>query len=293
MWELLIASGPALLFGLAEDLTKRVGTKERLLATMFSGVVAWYLTGYALFRVDVPGVDILLSYTLVAVLFTAFAIGGVANAINMIDGFNGLASGTVLVCLGAMGVMAWQVNDEEVLMLILIIGAATLGFFVVNFPFGRLFLGDGGAYALGFMVAWMAVMLSARHPEHISPWAPLLACAYPILEAVFSMGRRAMRGLAIDQPDRTHLHSLVYRRVIPRFFKTQNQALRNAAVSPFMWAFACLPALLSILFMSSTIACIAGLLFAALVYAHIYARLSHFRWTPARLRFRSRPSRQD
>jgi len=126
--ELLIASGPALLFGLAEDLTKRVGTKERLLATMFSGVVAWYLTGYALFRVDVPGVDILLFYTLVAILFTAFAIGGVANAINMIDGFNGLASGIVLVCLCAMGVMAWQVNDEVVLMLILIIGAAAFGF---------------------------------------------------------------------------------------------------------------------------------------------------------------------
>jgi len=289
VWDLLVAASPALMFGLAEDLTKRVGTKERLLATMISGVVAWYLTGYALFRVDIPGVDALLALTPIAVLFTAFAIGGVANAINMIDGFNGLASGTVMICLAAMGFMAWQVGDDQVFLLVLIISATTLGFFLVNFPYGRLFLGDGGAYMLGFLTAWIAVMLSARHPDQISPWAPLLACAYPILEAVFSMGRRIMRGLAMDQPDRTHLHSLVYRRVVPRFFKGPNKALRNAAVSPFMWAFASIPALLSIVLKSSTVACILGLIATALLYAYIYARLSKFRWAHPGLRFRRGP----
>lgn len=289
VWDLLVATSPALMFGLAEDMTKRVGTKERLLATMTSGVVAWYLTGYALFRVDVPGIDSILAFTPIAVLFTAFAIGGVANAINMIDGFNGLASGTVIICLAAMGFMAWQVGDDKIVLLVLIISATTLGFFLVNFPYGRLFLGDGGAYMLGFMTAWIAVMLSARHPEYISPWAPLLACAYPILEAVFSMGRRIMRGLAMDQPDRTHLHSLIYRRVVPRFIKTSNKTIRNAAVSPFLWAFASIPAILSVLLKGNTVACIFALLGTALLYAYLYARLSHFRWSHPKLRFRRHP----
>lgn len=290
IWMTLVASIPALLFGIAEDLTKRVGTKERLLATMCSGVVGWYLTGYALFRVDVPGVDMLLAYTPIAVLFTAFAVGGVANAINMIDGFNGLAAGTVLICLTAMGFMAWQVQDIEIVTLTLIIGATTIGFLLVNFPYGKIFLGDGGAYALGFMLSWIAVMLSARHPEHISPWAPLLACAYPIMEAIFSMARRALRGLAVDQPDRTHQHSLVYRRVVPRFVSLRRPALRNAAVSPLMWAFAAFPAMLSILTMGSTIGSVLALVFCALVYAYLYARLSHFRWRNPSLRFRRRPT---
>ena len=293
VWDLLVAASPALMFGLAEDLTKRVGTKERLLATMMSGVVAWYLTGYALFRVDVPGIDSILGFTPIAVLFTAFAIGGVANAINMIDGFNGLASGTVIICLAAMGFMAWQVGDHQIVLLILVVAATTLGFFLVNFPYGKLFLGDGGAYMLGFMTAWIAVMLSARHPEQISPWAPLLACAYPILEAVFSMGRRIMRGLAMDQPDRTHLHSLVYRRVVPRFIKTHNKALRNAAVSPFMWAFASIPAFLSIIFKGNTILCVLAMLATALLYAYLYTRLSQFRWAKPGVRFKRRTPTND
>lgn len=290
VWYLLLAACPALLFGLMEDITRRVGTKERLLATMVSGLLAWYLTGYALHRVDLPGVDLLLAYTPVAVLFTAFAVGGVANAINMIDGFNGLASGTVLVCLTAMGIMALHVSDMEITLLIAIIAAATMGFFLVNFPFGRIFLGDGGAYALGFMLAWIAVMLAARHPEQISPWAPLLACAYPVLETLFSMGRRVMRGLSMDKPDRTHLHSLIYRRVIPRYLRTTNPALRNAAVSPFLWVFAAVPATLSTLFMSSTLACITAFVGTALLYAVLYARLSHFRWRRPKLHFRRPPS---
>lgn len=286
VWDILVAASPALMFGLAEDMTKRVGTKERLLATMMSGAVAWYLTGYALLRVDVPGVDSLLAFTPVAVLFTAFAVGGVANAINMIDGFNGLASGTVVICLAAMGFMAWQVGDDQIVLLVLIIIATTLGFFLVNFPYGKLFLGDGGAYMLGFMTAWIAVMLSARHPGQISPWAPLLACAYPILEAVFSMGRRIMRGLAMDQPDRTHMHSLVYRRVVPRFVKTSNKALRNAAVSPIMWAFASIPAILSVVLKGNTVGCVLAMLATALLYAYLYTRLNQFHWSKPSIRFR-------
>jgi UDP-N-acetylmuramyl pentapeptide phosphotransferase/UDP-N-acetylglucosamine-1-phosphate transferase len=87
---ILIAGLPAFLFGLAEDITKKVGVLARLLATMASGLLAWWLTDYSLSRVDVWGIDWLLKYTLISVVFTSFAVGGVANAINIIDGFNGL-----------------------------------------------------------------------------------------------------------------------------------------------------------------------------------------------------------
>ena len=98
---MLIAGIPAFAFGLAEDLTKKVGVLPRLLATMFSGVLAWYSTGIAMQDTGFTPLDWLLRYLPIAVIFTAFAVGGVANAINIIDGFNGLASGSVAIMAAA------------------------------------------------------------------------------------------------------------------------------------------------------------------------------------------------
>ena len=284
---LLLSALPALGFGLMEDLTKRVGIKARLLATMASGVLAWWLTGYALWRLDIPFVDALLTYAPIAVIFTAFAVGGVANAINLIDGFNGLASGTLLICLAALGALAATQSDWMLVRMTILIGAATLGFFLMNFPMGKIFLGDGGAYMLGFLLAWIAVMLSARHPETISPAAILLICSYPVLETVFSMFRRLRRGHGVDQPDRLHLHSLVYRRLVPKivpnrllaYCRVRNGVLCNAATAPFMWLFCAVPAILGVLFHSNTLACWVSLALVAIAYDMLYRRLSQFKWT--------------
>ena len=281
--SLLLAALPALLFGLAEDVSKRVGIKTRLLATMASGVLAWWLTDYALWSLDIPLVDSLLSYAPIAVIFTAFAVGGVANAINLIDGFNGLAAGTLMICLAALGVLAASQGDMELVRITILIGAATLGFFLVNFPFGKIFLGDGGAYMLGFMLAWIAVMVAMRHPDTISPAAVLLICSYPVLETVFSMIRRARRGHSVDQPDRTHLHSLVYRRLVPKLvnkYCSQRQGvLCNAATAPVLWVFAAVPAAAGVILHDNTIACWIVFGLTAIAYDVIYRRLSQFRWS--------------
>jgi UDP-N-acetylmuramyl pentapeptide phosphotransferase/UDP-N-acetylglucosamine-1-phosphate transferase len=111
IWPWLVAGIPAFAFGLAEDLTKRVSVTQRLLATMASGVLAWALTGYSLTGVNVWGLDWLLQITIVSVLFTAFAVGGVANAINIIDGLNGLASSMVLWALLGVATLAATLGD--------------------------------------------------------------------------------------------------------------------------------------------------------------------------------------
>jgi UDP-N-acetylmuramyl pentapeptide phosphotransferase/UDP-N-acetylglucosamine-1-phosphate transferase len=279
---LLLAALPALLFGLLEDVTKRVGIKTRLVATMASGVLAWWLTGYALFRLDIPVVDLLLAYTPVAVVFTAFAVGGVANAINLIDGFNGLASGTLMICLAGLGLLAGMQGDWELVRLSILVGAATLGFFLMNFPFGKIFLGDGGAYMLGFLLAWLAVMVAMRHPDTISPAAVLLICCYPVLETVFSMVRRFRRGHSVDQPDRMHLHSLVYRRLVPKLMRhrciKRTGAGCNAATAPFLWLFCAAPAGLGVWLHDNTLACWLAIAAVAIAYDTIYRRLSLFKW---------------
>jgi len=179
---LLLAGLPAFAFGLAEDLTKQVSVMARLLATMSSGVLGWWITGVSITSVDVPWLDPLLGIGLVSVLFTAFAIGGVANAINIIDGFNGLASGFVLLALVGIAGLAYGQQDFSLALASLAVAAAVFGFWLVNWPWGKIFLGDGGSYFGGFALAWACVMLIERNPA-ITAFAALLATGMDLPEA--------------------------------------------------------------------------------------------------------------
>ena len=281
---LIVAGIPALVFGLLEDVTKRISVRTRLLATMSCGVIGWAITGFSITDANMPGLDWLLSFTLVSVVFTAFASAGVANAINIIDGFNGLAAGTVLIILAAFGVISSALGDQDLSRVCLILAGAVLGFLMVNWPLGKIFMGDGGAYFVGFALAWMAVLLLQRHVE-VSAWAPALTCGYPILEVLFSVARRRRRNLSPGDADRLHLHSLVKRRVV-RFVLPQSSNLaRNSLTGAIMWIAALIPAVISVIWPTQSLVLIFGFLVCAVLYSAFYARLTQFRWciSPATL----------
>jgi UDP-N-acetylmuramyl pentapeptide phosphotransferase/UDP-N-acetylglucosamine-1-phosphate transferase len=277
---LLVAAAPAFAAGLLEDLTKKVGVTDRLVATLSSGVLGWWFTGAVLHDTGVPALDSVLAFTPFAVVFTAFCVGGMANAVNIIDGFNGLAGGVVLIMLASIGVMAAQFGDSDLVCVCLLIGGSVLGFLAVNWPSGKIFLGDGGAYLLGFLVGWTAVMLLARHPQ-LSAWGPLLACSYPVLEVAFSFYRKSRRvGSSPGQPDRVHLHMLVHRRVVKVRLALGSACLQNAMTSPFGWLYAAAAAAWAAAFPQNTPLLITGFLLTAIAYWLFYTRLAKFRWWP-------------
>jgi UDP-N-acetylmuramyl pentapeptide phosphotransferase/UDP-N-acetylglucosamine-1-phosphate transferase len=276
---LLLAGLPAFLAGFGEDLTGRVSVRIRLLATMASGAIAWWILGAELRRIDVFGVDLLLAWAPASLLFTAFAVGGVANAINIIDGFNGLASGILLIAMAALGTLAAGAGDPQVAVLCLVVGAAVLGFGLINFPGGRIFLGDGGAYLLGYLLAVLSVLVAVRNPG-VSPWAPLMACAYPILEVLFSVLRRVRRRHSPGHPDRLHLHSLLQRRVVRKVWPVLHPTLLNASVSPLVWVLAAAPALVGVVFYDQTPVLMLSFASFAFLYGLAYWRLINFRGVP-------------
>lgn len=237
IWGLVGLAGlPALLFGLTEDITQKVGVRTRLLATIAAGLIFSMLTGFSITHVDVPGIDLVLGVPIIAVAFTAFAIGGVANAINLIDGFHGLAAGTLVIICLAFALVGWRVGDTVLVSMALTMAAIVGGFLVVNFPLGKLFLGDAGAYFSGYVVAVFAVMLPARNSE-ISPWISLLILGYPVTETVVSIVRRLLdRNASPGDPDSAHLHHVVHRKwaknitsrlAVPEF--------QNAGTGALMW----------------------------------------------------------
>lgn len=215
MQMLLLCALPVFGAGLLEDLTKKVSVRMRLLASFLSAALAIWLLNACLSRLDTPGLDELMLFVPLAVVFTCFAVGGVTNAINIIDGLNGLAAGSVIIMLGGLSAIAsWQ-GDTLVLQLCLTGIAALAGFMLLNFPLGKIFMGDGGAYLAGFWLAECAVLLLVRNPE-VSTWAVLLACLYPVWETSFSMFRRhVLTRVSSGAPDIKHFHHMILQQCRP------------------------------------------------------------------------------
>jgi len=275
---MLLASIPAFVLGLADDITKKVGVIPRLSATLCSGAMACYLTGIAMQDTGFLPLDMLLQTMPLAILFTAFAVGGVANAVNIIDGFNGLASVAVAIMSGAIGLIAMGLADAPLATVCFSVSACALGFGLVNWPLGKIFLGDGGAYLLGFCLAWVAVLLPMRH-EEVNAWATILVCIYPVLEVGFSVLRRHKReGHHPGQPDKAHLHHLLHRRVACHLFPNLDTTLQNSLTSPICWFFVSVPAAWAVVFAENTPLLIMGMAAAIIGYAALYARLTQFRW---------------
>ncbi len=241
---ILLAGLPALLFGLAEDITGRVSILSRLLATIASGLIVCLITNSTLNHVDIPVVDNALALPLAALAFSSIAIGGLANSINIIDGFNGLASGTVAICSAALSMLALSVGDTELGQMAALLAVAMAGFWLVNFPFGRIFLGDGGAYFGGFALAWIAIELPMRNPE-LSPWHSLLVCAYPVIETLYSIVRRVLSRKSPGEPDAMHLHSLIMVCFVKPRFGHWTRSAQHALVSFPLWVFAALSGVLA------------------------------------------------
>jgi UDP-N-acetylmuramyl pentapeptide phosphotransferase/UDP-N-acetylglucosamine-1-phosphate transferase len=249
---LVMCSLPAFLSGLAEDLTKKVGVKVRLLATMVSAGLAGYFLNAWLGSVQILGIDnLMMAYPFVALAITCFAVGGVANAFNIIDGYNGLSSMVAVIILSGIAYVAFQVNDYPIMIAALAMSGALLGFLVFNYPRGAIFLGDGGAYFVGFWIAELSVLLTARHPE-VSKWFPLLLCLYPIFETVFTIYRRVLLQKAHPgMPDALHLHQLIYMRVVRPTVGGHTYAAKaqcNALTSPYLWILTALAVIPAILF---------------------------------------------
>ena len=225
---LAIAALPVVVVGLWEDVTRRVRPRYRMLAAIASAVLASFYADGIVPRVDLPLVDYLLEHLWFALPLTWFMVAGSCNAFNLIDGAHGLASGTAIILFAGLALAAGWTQDGETLAQALAMLGALAGFLVWNYPKGRVFLGDAGAYFIGFMYAELSIQLVARNDE-FSAWYVILLAGYPIVDTLFAMYRRGVvRHRPLMQPDALHLHSLVYRRIaIPRELQRLERRVRD------------------------------------------------------------------
>lgn len=278
---------PAFCCGLYEDLTKDGGVAVRLLATFMSAGLAFVLLDARIDRLELGSLDGWLAFWPLSFAVTLFMAAGVSQSLNIIDGLNGLAGFVAMTALCAMGFVAWRLGDELVLVVALASVGGLLGFLMWNFPRGRIFCGDGGAYLLGFVLAVVSVLLVHRNPQ-VSAWFPLVVAAYPVWETLFSIyRRRVVSGKSAMRPDALHLHSLVYRRA--NRSGTGKAWLRNAQSSAVCWIMPLLAALLAVSFWDQTWKLVCASAGFAAFYVLVYQALANPRnWRGAR-RIRTPP----
>jgi UDP-N-acetylmuramyl pentapeptide phosphotransferase/UDP-N-acetylglucosamine-1-phosphate transferase len=277
---LMLSSSVAFSGGIWEDFTKSVSPLRRLSLTLIAAVLGYFLLDAKIGRIDLVYAVWDLKYIWIMLPFTALAVAGIANAINIIDGFNGLASVVSICMLLSLGYVALQVNDSFILIMALVVAGAIAGFFVWNFPAGLIFMGDGGAYFLGFILGELAVLLVARNPE-VSSWYPALLLIYPCFETLFSAYRRFfLRGQSPGLPDGIHLHSLIFRRLVLWAVgrgDARARTKRNSLTSPYLWSLslmAVLPA--TLLWRHTFLLILCSCVFVA-IYVWLYLRIIRFK----------------
>jgi UDP-N-acetylmuramyl pentapeptide phosphotransferase/UDP-N-acetylglucosamine-1-phosphate transferase len=277
---LLLCSSVAFAGGIVEDFTKSVSPSRRLALTMVAAVLGYFMLDARIERIDWITSAWLFPTIWLTLPLTVLAVAGIANAINIIDGFNGLATVVTISMLLSLGYVAWQVDDTFVLVAAVIVAGAAAGFLIWNYPAGMIFLGDGGAYFLGFMLGELSIMLVMRNPE-VSTWYAALLLIYPVFETLFSVYRRLfVRGKSPGMPDGIHLHSLIFRRVVLwAVGRRDARALlvRNALTSPYLWLFSLMAVIPATLFWQHTWVLMSFCGLFVVTYLWLYARIVRFK----------------
>lgn len=131
---------------------------------------------------------------------------GITNAVNLSDGLDGLAGGTVILSIGAIALLGYTTDNAVVVVIAVAMIGSILGFLRFNTHPAQIFMGDGGSQFLGFSVGVLAVLLTQKGTAPLSPVLPLLILGLPILDTAMVMWQRIKNGRSPFAADKNHIH---------------------------------------------------------------------------------------
>ncbi|HBI28326.1 MAG TPA: hypothetical protein DDY54_01660, partial [Deltaproteobacteria bacterium] len=162
--------------------------------------------------VNLPFFGTQISLGALAIPLTMLWIVGLMNAINLVDGIDGLAGGIAMLAVGFMAIIAGIWNHPEWVLVCLVLCGATLGVWVFNKPTAAIFMGDSGSMLLGYLLAVLALEVARVPQTGVVHLAPVVILAIPILDTVFALFRRYLKGIPFYSADRDHLHHRLLQR---------------------------------------------------------------------------------
>jgi UDP-GlcNAc:undecaprenyl-phosphate GlcNAc-1-phosphate transferase len=213
-YGIFVGAAASFLLGFIDDFHP-LGAKVKLLSQIIIGVIA-YQCGLSIERVAIPFTDVVVQFGFFSMWVTVIWIVAIMNLINLIDGLDGLAGGIGLLLMGLLGFLAYESGVAISFVLALGMVGSIFGFLFHNFPPAKVYMGDSGAYLIGFVIAALSLLNSEKGTVLAALIAPVLALALPIADVVFAMLRRGINGLPIFRPDRGHIHHRLRRAGLSR-----------------------------------------------------------------------------
>ncbi len=189
--------------GLRDDF-QPLGPKVKLLGQLLvAGAVYW--SGVQIEQVRNPLTGAVYALGGWGFVATVFWLVALTNLINLIDGIDGLAGGISLMLMCLLACFGFS-GDTFSLSLTVGTAGAIIGFLCFNFPPAKIYMGDGGAYFLGFLIGALTITNSRKGTVAAALIAPVFALALPIADVTLAILRRGLKGLPIFRPDRKHIH---------------------------------------------------------------------------------------
>ncbi|WP_404455700.1 undecaprenyl/decaprenyl-phosphate alpha-N-acetylglucosaminyl 1-phosphate transferase [Virgibacillus necropolis] len=207
-WPIIAGAAIITFVGVLDDLIE-LSAKIKLSGQLAAAIVT-VIGGVQIEFITLPfGERIEFSY--LAIPLTIIWIVGVTNAINLIDGLDGLAAGVSSIVLLTISGMAISMGSTFVAIIGMVVLGSTIGFLFYNFHPAKIFMGDTGALFLGYMISVLAVMGLFKNVALFSLIVPIIILGVPLLDTIFAIIRRIIQRKPLGMADKLHLHHCLIR----------------------------------------------------------------------------------
>ncbi|SES10603.1 UDP-GlcNAc:undecaprenyl-phosphate GlcNAc-1-phosphate transferase [Gracilibacillus ureilyticus] len=238
-WPIIVGGLIITIVGFLDDLFQ-LPAKVKLLGQVMAAVVT-VAGGIQMDFIMVPFGD-RIEFGYLTIPITIIWIIGITNAVNLIDGLDGLAAGVSSIVLATISGMALMMGNTFVAFVAFLLLGSTLGFLVYNFNPAKIFMGDTGSLFLGYMISVLSIMGLFKNVTFFSIMVPIIVLGVPILDTMLAIIRRAIQRKPLMAPDKYHLHHCLIR-----------LGFSHKETVIFIYALSCLFSAAAIIFTRSTV----------------------------------------
>ena len=264
---LLISSIPLILISIKEDFFHNTRASSRLLMMFLSCFLFFCLYDINFPQIEFPGLGPLIDNSIfMSWLFFAFCVVVIINGNNLIDGTNGLMPMSIIMQCLSLFYVCYEAQDTINMIRLIYIFIPMVIFLIFNYPWGKVFMGDLGAYFFGFFISLLTIIIFGEHPE-LPTWGAVIILFYPALELLFSVCRKVLKGYNPMRPDSDHLHLKMY-----YFLKQEGiePIVTNMMVMPCLGLIWAMPFIIFVWVYKSLILTIIALVLMVLIYCYFY-----------------------
>lgn len=207
LFSTLLASSVVILTGMIDDILE-LKPRQKIIGILIAALIIYFLAGIRMNVLNVPFVHQEINLGWWSLPITIFWILALTNAVNLIDGLDGLADGVSMISLTTMGIVGYfflHTHQLYVPIACFMLAACLIGFLPYNFHPAKIFLGDTGALYIGFMIAVLSLK-GLKNVTFISLLVPIIILGVPITDTVYAIIRRWLNKKPVSQADKHHLH---------------------------------------------------------------------------------------